>query len=360
MAFLFVDSLPQNNSRVLQNSIKALELLLLSLGLISTLVMVKGAVNMPYSCEIVFSSLVGFWTSIRCFLSSPLYICIIINFMVVLIAASSAFHRHENEPDNHDDEIKVSFDVDMQNDVSSPPPPSPPQSFPEKDVSKNSAPLLPRDVTKVAAPPPPPLSTTTSTLYFQDDIFLSEAITSLHQNISEENHSEKAILSSLSFNEGLMFQEHEIKKTTNSLNTSENLPEPTKGIEKFARNLSHDKENEEEDTMEATWNAITGGGKQKPKKKHLKKSETWDVPPRNTTAEESQPSIPSWKELRKSETFNDAVSITRRGGLRRDPSMSIDEFNKQVEAFIKKFNDNMRLQRQESDQRFLDMVNRGH
>ncbi|KAL2553454.1 hypothetical protein Fot_07073 [Forsythia ovata] len=119
--------------------------------------------------------------------------------------------------------------------------------------------------------------------------------------------------------------------------------------------------------MEATWRAITGGGKEKTTKKQLKKSETWNVaPPRRAVAvqsldsEDLLPSIPaSWKELRKSETFNDAVSIRQRGGLRRDPSMSVDEFNNQVEAFIKKFNDSIRLQRQESDQRFIDMINRG-
>ncbi|PIN19432.1 hypothetical protein CDL12_07893 [Handroanthus impetiginosus] len=128
----------------------------------------------------------------------------------------------------------------------------------------------------------------------------------------------------------------------------------------------NEQESEEEDTLEATWKAIIGGEKEKPKKKHLKKSETWDVPPRCTAAgvrrldsEEVLPSTPKWKELRKSETFNDAVSMTRRGGLRRDPSTNIEEFNQKIEAFIKKFNDNIRLQRQESHQRFLDMIGRG-
>ncbi|KAG8388491.1 hypothetical protein BUALT_Bualt02G0131200 [Buddleja alternifolia] len=148
------------------------------------------------------------------------------------------------------------------------------------------------------------------------------------------------------------FHRHE---TNNHEILSTNPPPITKGIEIFARNLSDDhKENEE--TIEATWDAINGGKNQRTKRKHLKKSETLNVPPQDT-AELSD--HPSWKELRKSETFNDAVSIRRRGGLRRDPSMSIHELNKQVEDFINKFNDNMRLQRQESDQRFLDMINRG-
>ncbi|XP_022841616.1 uncharacterized protein LOC111365358 isoform X2 [Olea europaea var. sylvestris] len=301
MAFLLVDSLPHKNSRFCI-AIKALELLLLSAGLISTLLMVKGSL-MPYSCEMVVSSLVGFWKFCKCFLSSHLYICIIINFMVLLIAASSCLQRHET--DNHDAGVDV--DEDMQIDKSplvSPPPAPPPQL---QNQNQN------RDFTEMVAPPP-----------------TTEAKTTLYQGLAETI-------------ERAMKEEKEVQLENN----------------------------EEEDTMEATWMAITGGGKHKATKEQLKKSETWNMAPRRRAVamavavqsldpEELLPSIPaSWKELRKSETFNDAFSIRQRGGLRRDPSMSVDEFNKQVEAFIKKFNASMRLQRQESDQRFKDMINRG-
>ncbi|KAL3824964.1 hypothetical protein ACJIZ3_020993 [Penstemon smallii] len=96
MAILFVESLSNNkNNRVLQIAVKALEIILLTAGLISTIVMVKGAV-LPYSCEFVFSSLIGIWNSIKCFLSSPLYICIIINFMVVLIQVDDFIKKFNN------------------------------------------------------------------------------------------------------------------------------------------------------------------------------------------------------------------------------------------------------------------------
>lgn len=81
----------------------------------------------------------------------------------------------------------------------------------------------------------------------------------------------------------------------------------------------------EDDSLEATWNAI------------IKK-----------------------KELRKSLTFNDALSTTRVGGLRGDISVSTEESNKKFDDFIKKINQERLLQRQESDQRAhnANMLNR--
>lgn len=291
---MFANSLVQKKSRVVQKSVKLLEMMLLSAGLISTVAMVKGAV-VPYSCEIVVSSLVGFWNSIRCFLSSPLYICIIINFTVMLIAVSSTFNHQETG--SQDDEINVCVDMDI---VEAPPRRSTISPNPIKGSSNLDA--------------------------------------SPHSNCVEQTPIDKFVVTKLS----------ESKKATYSL--SESMKEKnvarTKGKVKEDEVMmsSDERENDEEDTMEATWKAITGGEKQRTKKKELKKSGTWDVPPRTSVhrmerldSEEVMPTTPKWRDLRKSETFNDAVSITLRGGLRRDPSISLEEFNKQVEAFIKKF-----------------------
>lgn len=312
---------------MMQGIIKALEVLFISVGMVFTLLMLKVAVA-PYS------SLAAFRDVTRSLISSPLYICLAINFMIMLIAVSSTFHRQEN--DHRDTGILES------------PPPAPP-----------------RAATTPPPPPPPALNITTK-----------RKCTKLINSVEKETISDG----------GLGSEVHGIEKPLNSLDSvppdsvhtviEENqitTPPPRgKGKEIIyvveesidTQNQINDTENEEADSIEATWNAITGGGTRKPKKKQLKKSETWDVPPLNTTAmhrldsEEILPTTPAWKELRKSETFNDAVSVTRRGGLiRRDPSMTLEEFNQRVEAFIKNFNNYMRLQRQESEQRFLDTIN---
>lgn len=159
----------------------------------------------------------------------------------------------------------------------------------------------------------------------------------------------------------------------------------------------HDQEDEEEedesDTLEGTWKAITGEGGNTPKRRLLGKSKTskalerlprhlpgfsWlDEPiineeykcveeqeqsncPRGLLASSSSSS--NNRELRKSETFNDTASAEQRRGLLRrgpQPSLSQDELNRRVEAFIMNFNHQIRLQRQESDQRFHEMISRG-
>ncbi|KAL1563107.1 hypothetical protein AAHA92_05608 [Salvia divinorum] len=230
------------------------------------MVMVKDAL-VPFLYEIIFPNLVAFWNSFRYFLSSPLYICIIINSVVLLIAATSTT-SHNNDHD-HD------------------PPPSwvevPPPEV-EAEAEATTLTLLPTRS-----------SDSTSSLCQGSDIDDCSATPQASSDINDEMKSES-------------------------------------------------EERESECTMESTWKTIVEG-----QSKKLSKSES--VPPRRRVEEQ--------KVMRKLETFNDRASIRRLGGLRRDPSVDVDAFNKQVEAFINKFNQDMRLQRQESDQRFLDMIKRG-
>ncbi|KAF8047157.1 hypothetical protein N665_3179s0002 [Sinapis alba] len=101
-----------------------------------------------------------------------------------------------------------------------------------------------------------------------------------------------------------------------------------------------------QDTLETTWKKITEGHST-PLTKHLTKSDTW----------QERSHVHSSKEkMTKSETLDDISAPTE---LKREPSPGQEELNRRVEAFIKKFNEEMRLQRLESLAKNNEMINGG-
>ncbi|XP_073005454.1 uncharacterized protein [Typha latifolia] len=106
------------------------------------------------------------------------------------------------------------------------------------------------------------------------------------------------------------------------------------------------------ETLEGTWRAITEG-RAVPLARHLKKSDTWEARFRGGGGEE-----PS---MRKSETFQTERGVARQGSggrLRREASLGSEDLNRRVEAFINKFNEEMRLQRLESLKHYMEMINK--
>lgn len=125
------------------------------------------------------------------------------------------------------------------------------------------------------------------------------------------------------------------------------------------------------DTLENTWKAITEG-RAMPLSRHMKKSDTLDHGRGvNVSTELDEDTSAA---VLKSKTFKDltnqeqeltlaAVSSPSPAGLgaklRKEPSLSQDDLNRRVEAFIHKFNEEMRLQRQESLNQYMEMIKRG-
>ncbi|KAL0306472.1 UNVERIFIED_CONTAM: hypothetical protein Scaly_1227500 [Sesamum calycinum] len=120
-----------------------------------------------------------------------------------------------------------------------------------------------------------------------------------------------------------------------------------------------------QDTLESTWKTITEG-RAVPLTRHLRKSDTWErdshVHGHHQLLEKTTPV----KTMMKAETFNDRTNTRSpspggggSGKLKREASLSQDELNRRVEAFIKKFNEEMRLQRQESLNQYMEMIKRG-
>lgn len=104
-----------------------------------------------------------------------------------------------------------------------------------------------------------------------------------------------------------------------------------------------------QETLESTWKMITEG-RHVPITRHLKKSDTWE-----------HHVAPAIDHVPKSETFKDRSGYEppALAKIRKEASPGQDELNRRVEAFIKKFNEDMRMQRQESLNQYMEMVNRG-
>ncbi|XP_055826528.1 uncharacterized protein LOC129894955 [Solanum dulcamara] len=91
-----------------------------------------------------------------------------------------------------------------------------------------------------------------------------------------------------------------------------------------------------QETLESTWKKITEG-RHVPLTRHLNKLDIWQHQNQNRG--------------------NESPVQNMKKAL--EPSPSQDELNRRVEAFIKKFNEEMRLQREQSLQKYMEMINRG-
>ncbi|MCD7449801.1 hypothetical protein HAX54_001538 [Datura stramonium] len=346
--------LSEKRGKLVKTAILTMELLLLSTGLISTFFMLKKAISPRWLFNKFIFNLSEILNSLKSFLSSPLYICLFINSVVILILTFSKFHHPTmeflnvflddqkdedhyiqiHEPQAHDDEIKEDMN-NMANRTNSVIAMDAVMSFFSRYNSN-----------------PPHVSEDTPSTTIEDEIPCSV------------KDIEIDCVTKLSFPSIPPLTHHEAREIVN-------LRSPNRAPQTITTRTNYDHEHEDDDdSLDATWKAITGGGNDKKKKKQvLKKSETWPMEPETEVLSTAQsigskdllPSVAAaWKELRKSVTFNDTLSVFRRGGLRGDISVSTEESNKRFDDFIKKINHERILQRQESDQRAFNnnMLNR--
>lgn len=114
-----------------------------------------------------------------------------------------------------------------------------------------------------------------------------------------------------------------------------------------------------QETLESTWRMITEG-RHVPLTRHLRKSDALENQSRHMTSADDDVAKPT-QPPRNGESPKAAPTHSSRSPwiMRKEPSLSQDELNRRVEAFIKKFNEEMRIQRQQSLQQYMEMINRG-
>nr|GMD83173.1 CFE protein [Ipomoea batatas] len=142
-----------------------------------------------------------------------------------------------------------------------------------------------------------------------------------------------------------------------SLSLADQKP-PSKGLRlPAARPKQHE-------TLENTWRMITERNHVLTPARQLRRSDSFENASADDENENHAPlHRPQNRDALKSRTFKDRTNYDSPKAApvkaRKEPSLSQDELNRRVEAFINKFNEEMRLQREQSIQQHMEMINRG-
>ncbi|XAR59116.1 hypothetical protein NMG60_11014771 [Bertholletia excelsa] len=326
----------------------SLKVLLISTGALSLAMMVKFSV--PLILSFVLCQIPVIWSNFASYLRPP-YLYFIINGIIITIVASSRFHYKLDEKQRNESEPLVSSRAPSAPDLSS-------------DVAVAALPDF-KAGDSPAASDSDEGRLAVKTLAMMDG---SEA--------DLEDEEETLVASSGSRSPPQRMDSTEIQ--TEFLMPSPEKPlvssatarfghrKPLKAAPEGGRALGVAKPKQQQhETLENTWKMITEG-RSGPLTRQLKKSDTWQN--RSRLIRNTALPDPPLKTMKKSSTFRDrtnydplppADSFPSAGKLKREPSLGQDELNRRVEAFIKKFNEEMRLQREESLNRYFEMISRG-
>ncbi|KAB1217200.1 hypothetical protein CJ030_MR4G021121 [Morella rubra] len=324
------------------NWILPLKVVLISTGVVSMAVVLKLLV--PVVSDFVACEVPSIWSFVLSCLRPP-YLYLVINCIIISIVASSKLHQ---KPDDPQTEMQAALQ---------------PAKVPE-DVREES--VVYGDSIVLTGYGYDAANVSVSELQVVD----SEGVWGqVEKKVTDEmliDGGDDAVLSRSTWTEGL--ERKDSLEVLYSNNENEKPPvsarfahrRPLKASPEAGKALGVSKPKRQE-TLENTWKTITEG-RSMPLTRHLKKSDTWDSQVRRNQQPMDENTPPKMK---KTETFSDRSansSLTPSPGsgrLRKEPSLGQDELNRRVEAFIKKFNEEMRLQRQESLNQYHEMIHRG-
>ncbi|RDY06772.1 hypothetical protein CR513_09189, partial [Mucuna pruriens] len=325
----------------------SVKVVLISTGVLSMAMGLK--LTLPLLSHFFLTEAPHVWAFfLTCF--TPPYLYILINFIILTIVASSKLHNHHHHHSPLDDTILLPSDQAIYDR-----PPAAVQIHVPDTVNISAAAQTDYDADAVAS-----------------DKYLNETkLTPSYDTVTEGNGSigfdydentpvkatvndddpVGAVSPSLQRKDSSEFafaDENEKPPISARFNHRKAVRASPEGGKVVALGVAKAKKQE---TLESTWRTITEG-RAMPLTRHLKKAETWET--QGTPLRD----LNGGAVMKKSETFagREKNASTR---LRKEPSLSQDELNRRVEAFINKFNAEMRLQRQESLRQYREMMNRG-
>lgn len=320
----------QKKASNFETTIWAIKIALICVGIGSCLVLFKIAV-IPYTSTFLISTIPCVWSYIKAFLSPP-YIYILVNFIILAIVASSTFH--------HQGQIMKPVRKALLHT--------------EKSLNLNFGFGFKGDEDEAAVFEVAASQEATKESHRQDQEWKNIVFT---QNQEQEEEVIKPMAAAASVDENVDPSAGTSDDEALSGKSGETTGE-TAGEEK----VGSPKPEEPDDSLDSVWKAIMES-QEKPATWLLKKSDTWDSPPRVAAAAaaaraEALPPAPvagsCRHELRKSDTFRERVPSAR-----EKRTTNRDELQKRSDEFIKKINNDLKLQREESNQRYIERVNRG-
>ncbi|KAL7130123.1 hypothetical protein ABFS83_13G112800 [Erythranthe nasuta] len=326
--------------------ILSMKVILISAGVVSLATVLK------FSVPVAVSGAPAAWSVLLSWLKPP-YLYLIINGIILTIAVTSRFHHHGQpaEPSSPSSAVRSHHLISVK---------TPPPSIYASSFSVQS------DITTTAEDPSPaPAEVVVQEVV--DDTEVVELKPVIVNGSTVDIETDEEIVASNEgedvFNESA-FDYNTLPQEIISPEVQLQFLLPAREKPLVSSRFGHRKPNrsnpegvkalrvarpKKQETLESTWKMITEG-RHVPITRHLKKSDTWEHHADPTTVDH----------VLKSETYKDRSNYEAPAKtIRKEASLSQDELNRRVEAFINKFNEEMRMQRQESLNQYKEMMNGG-
>ncbi|CAH8329109.1 unnamed protein product [Eruca vesicaria subsp. sativa] len=331
---------------------------LISTGVASVGLLLK--VSVPVAVDFSVSQAPILWSSLLSWLKPP-YLYILTNGIIITIVASSKYYRSTSHHEEEDGGIVYDYKIQT-----------------EPIVHDQASPRMLEEVTDAQfgfAVVAPQLEgeAVISVVYDEEKIIDVVTMVEGEDEIESELKSVTMVEGSDFVGDDVMLPLVNLNRNhlPPRMNESENLP-PTekplvssrfghrklvKASQEGGKSMLRVAKPKRNETLENTWKMITEGKSTPLTRPLYRRSDTFSRGDSGGSGE----ARPVYK---KSETFRDRTNYYQsqekaKGKVRKEPSLSQDELNRRVEAFIKKFNEDMKLQRMESLRQYQEITGRG-